>query len=126
MVAKDKLSPKQEKALDLIIKYYKSNGKGMTIEEIAEAVGVSRQTVSTWMNHNELFREEYDRRIRELNKYATAYAMNTMIELLECNHVPTRLGAAKDLLDRAGFKPAESLNLHTDADPVVIVDDMGG
>lgn len=29
--------------------------------------------MSSWMNHHKLFRSEYDRRICELNKYATAY-----------------------------------------------------
>ncbi len=125
-MAEKKLKPKQEQCLDLLIKNYKTTGKGMTLEEIAAAVGVSRQTVSKWMNHDELFRAEYDRRIRELNKYATAYAMSTLIELLESKHAPTRLGAAKDLLDRAGMKPAEDVNLHGDAVHVTIVDDMGG
>ena len=119
-MAEKRLNAKQEQCLDLLIKNYKISGKGMTIEEIAAEVGKSRQTVSTWMNHNELFRAEYDRRIRELNKYSTAYAMNTMIELLECEHAPTRLGAAKDLLDRAGFKPTEKLSVEKDV-PVVIM-----
>ena len=124
-MADDKLSTVQEKALDLIIKNYKRADGGMTIEEIAKAVKRSRQTVSSWMNHHKLFRSEYDRRIRELNKYATAYAMSTIIDLLSCNDERTRLGAAKDILDRGGFKPKDVVDV-SGVEPVIIIDDMGG
>lgn len=124
-MAKKALSAKQELALELLIKNYRMSGESLTIEDIAKIVGRSRQTVSSWINHNNAFREEYDRRIREMNKYAAAHAMNTMIELLDCKHQPTRLGAAKDLLDRAGYKPTEKIDVEG-VEPVIIVDDMGG
>ena len=119
-MAKKGLSAKQEQALELLIINNRMSGDSLTIEQLAQTIGRSRQTVSSWINHDDVFRAEYDRRIREMNKYAAAHAMNTMIELLDCKHQPTRLGAAKDLLDRAGYKPTEKVSVEEDV-PVVIM-----
>lgn len=48
-----KLSPTQIKAIDSIL-------EGMTLREVAECLGVSRQTVSDWKNHHSLFKAKLE------------------------------------------------------------------
>lgn len=45
------LKPRQLKALSLII-------AGHSLQEVADQLGITRQTVSKWSNHNEEFRAE--------------------------------------------------------------------
>lgn len=53
------LSIEQENAIDLLL-------QGKSDREVAEAVGVSRQTVTEWRNRNALFVAELNRRRREV------------------------------------------------------------
>ena len=53
------LSIEQENAIDLLL-------QGKSDREVAEAVGVSRQTVTEWRNGNALFAAELNRRRREV------------------------------------------------------------
>jgi len=56
----------QENAIELLI-------LGKTDREVAEAVGVARQTVTEWRNKNAVFEAELNRRRRELwSGYADA------------------------------------------------------
>ena len=55
-------------------------------------------------------------------KDVAAKAFNTEAALLKAKSEMVRLMAAKDILDRAGFKPDENINISTD--PVVIVNDL--
>lgn len=48
MKIKDKLNEKQENAIELIL-------QGMNDSQVAAQVGVSRQWVNTWRNHDEAF-----------------------------------------------------------------------
>lgn len=48
-----KLSLTQIKAIDLIL-------EGMTLREVAECLGVSRQTLSDWKNHHPLFKAKLE------------------------------------------------------------------
>lgn len=52
------LTIEQENAIDLLL-------QGKTDREVAEAVGVSRQTVNQWRNQNPLFAAELNRRRQE-------------------------------------------------------------
>ena len=53
------LSIEQENAIDLLI-------QGKPDKEVAAAVGVARQTVTTWRNHNADFAAELNIRRREI------------------------------------------------------------
>jgi transposase-like protein len=53
------LSSQQEAVVDLL-------GSGMNISEAAEKVGVTRQTVSEWVNRNPAFQAGLNRRRQEL------------------------------------------------------------
>lgn len=52
---RSRLSQKQLQAIELIM-------TGMTDKEVAEKVGVARQTVNEWRNHNPAFIAEMNRR----------------------------------------------------------------
>lgn len=58
-MANEELNEKQLKAIELLI-------KGESINDIATFLGVSRQSVSTWKNKNEMFKLELDRNVQEL------------------------------------------------------------
>jgi len=53
------LNVKQENAIDLLL-------QGQSDREVAEAVGVSRQTVTEWRNGNAVFGAELNRRRQEV------------------------------------------------------------
>lgn len=53
------LSVKQEQAIELLV-------EGKTVTEVAEEVGVTRQTVSEWKNHDPVFVAEFNRRRSEM------------------------------------------------------------
>ena len=53
------LNVEQENAIDLLL-------QGKSDREVAEAVGVSRQTVTEWRNHNSVFVAELNRRRQEI------------------------------------------------------------
>jgi len=58
---KEQLSEKQLMAIDLIL-------SGKVDREVAEAVGVSRSTISDWRNGNYLFQAELNKRRREIQE----------------------------------------------------------
>ncbi|ACA54988.1 carbon monoxide dehydrogenase [Clostridium botulinum] len=53
------LSQQQLKAIELLL-------KGTSINDIATITGVSRQTISTWKNKNEVFKAELDKSLQAL------------------------------------------------------------
>ena len=59
--AQNKLSQKQLTAIDMIL-------TGLNDREVAEALGVGRNTVNKWRNHNEDFQAELNERRRELKE----------------------------------------------------------
>ncbi|MHB9943655.1 carbon monoxide dehydrogenase [Clostridium sporogenes] len=53
------LSQQQLKAIELLL-------KGTSINDIATITGVSRQTISTWKNKNEVFKAELNKSLQDL------------------------------------------------------------
>ncbi|EPY2273710.1 helix-turn-helix domain-containing protein [Clostridium sp. FAM 1755] len=53
------LSQQQLKVIELLL-------KGTSINDIATITGVSRQTISTWKNKNEVFKAELDKSLQDL------------------------------------------------------------
>ncbi len=113
------LSEQQLLALELLIKNYNKKGQKKTTEQIAKEVGVSRQTLSRWMNHDEEFIEKYKEFVNAAIRTSVAAAQHTMVSLLHADDEKVRLGAAKDILDRAGFETVTDINV-TGNIPVVI------
>jgi len=125
-LAEKKLSKNQLEAIELLITKYRISENGMNLEEIATAVGVKRQTLYNWMHKDEMFIEEYDRRVKERVRYSTGAAAHKMFQLMSCGNRKVEQAAAKDILDRGGVKSADEINVSGDPLKVRIVDDMGG
>lgn len=115
-----KLKQHQIDAIELLITKYRISDGYTNLESIAKEVGVERQTLYNWMYKNDLFIEEYERRVRERSRYSAGPAINRMHSLLDHSDGKVQLGAAKDLLDRAGYKPTEKISVEEDV-PVVIM-----
>jgi hypothetical protein len=93
-----RLSPKQELALELTL-------EGQSDAEIAEAVGVTRQTVNLWRNRHPGFIAEVNRRRRQLAAKREARLETLMnevlqasLELIEARDPRVVLGLARLLL----------------------------
>lgn len=102
------LSAQQDHALAALL-------GGATVTAAAEAAGVSRQTVSGWVNRDSAFVAELRNRAAELRTAAMARleaavptALDTLAELLEHNDWRARVAAADRIL-RALDRPRPSL-----------------
>ncbi|MCD8068680.1 MAG: hypothetical protein LUE87_07305 [Lachnospiraceae bacterium] len=109
------LGTKQRKCLELLV-----SGK-FTQKEIAEQIKVSQQTICAWKKNAE-FMQEYNGQLKNAIRSMAAKAFRTETELLNADSEMVRLAAAKDILDRAGFKPDDNMNINIE--PVMIVDDL--
>jgi len=97
------LSPEQEQAIALIL-------TGKTDQAIADAVGMTRQTVNTWRNHNADFMaalnqqraviwEGHTERLREL----AGGAIDTLAEALQDDDPKEQRAAAVHILKACGL-----------------------
>lgn len=109
------LNSKQEKCIELMV------AGDRTQKEIAKTLRVSEATICNWKK-NEEFTSEYTSSLKNGMKDVAAKAFNTEVSLLKARSETVRLMAAKDILDRAGFKPDDNVNLNG-IETVVIVDD---
>lgn len=92
-----------------------------TQKEIAEILHVSEATICNWKKNQE-FINEYTSSLKNSMKDVAAKAFQTEVSLLRAKSEMVRLMAAKDILDRAGFKPDD--NIHLSSEPIVIVNDL--
>lgn len=106
------LNSKQIKCIELLV------GGDKTQKQIAEAIHVTEATICNWKK-NEEFNSEYTSSLKSSMKDVAAKAFRTEISLLNARSEMVRLMAAKDILDRAGFKPDDNVNLSV-PDPIVI------
>ena len=60
--------------------------------------------------------------MRQNLKGAVAKAFNTELQLLNARSEMVRLLAAKDVLDRAGFRPDDNVNANIDTDLHITID----
>lgn len=109
------LNSKQRKCIELMIT------GDRTQKEIAEILHVSEATICNWKK-NEDFMSEYTSSLKHSMKDVAAKAFQTEVMLLKARSEMVRLMAAKDILDRAGFKPDDNVNVNG-VGTVVIVDD---
>lgn len=104
------LKGKQRKCLEMMI-----TGE-YTQKEIAAQIGVTEQTIVNWKKNDE-FAEEYNSALKKQINLHAAAAFKTETELLKkADSDSVRLNAAKDILDRAGFKPRDEVSLIQHAD----------
>ena len=80
-------------------------------EALAEIVGCNRNTITVWRK-NEEFKEEYNKRLKEMWQDSEAIAANTMINLATKGDFK----ASKYILDSLGYAPTQKIeaDLHTD------------
>lgn len=97
------LSIEQQNAIDLLI-------TGMTDEEVATQVGVTRQTVNQWRNQNPLFAAELNRRREEAwgssvdgLRHLQARAVEVLKENLANKDARLRQQAAVQVLKASGL-----------------------
>lgn len=100
----EKLSIEQQKAIDLLI-------TGGSDADVARALGIARQTVWTWRNHNQLFIDELNGRIMELWRVQTNFLFSLVPEALQVladdlrqiDNFEARTAAAVHVLKCAGL-----------------------
>lgn len=93
-----KLSPQQAAAVDLLL-------SGQSVTAAAEAIGVERETLSRWRNHDPAFIAAFNERLAvqwESNGAklleARGRAIDTLIELLDSEDTAVKLKAAAALV----------------------------
>ena len=109
------LSLAQQRAIELLLLGYRD-------AEVAAAVGVTRQTVCNWRNHNEAFQAELIRRRLELWEAAkeelrglVEKAIKVFREALSSEDQKLRLGAAVHVLKCVGLYGHKSLDPEAEA-----------
>lgn len=111
------LSAKQRKCLELMVL------GTMKQKDIAKQINVTEKTVCEWKKKDE-FRAEYEYLIKLSIQSMAASALRTQQSLLGATNEMVRHLAAKDILDRAGFKATNKLEVDG-ALPIIIRDDLG-
>lgn len=104
------LNSKQKKCVELLV------SGSYTKIEIAEQCNIARKTINDWLNHNEEFKKEYEKAMAESIRSLAPKAKHTMSKLLEAESENVRFQAAKDILDRTGFKPKEQVEISKPVD----------
>ena len=94
------------KALEILV-----SGDYRTYEEVADRLKINRRTLYNWRNEEE-FSKELDRRIRIVVGGIAPRALKKLDELIDSKNEQVALQAAKDMLDRGGFKAAEKIDLN--------------
>lgn len=99
------LNKKQKKCIELMV------SGDMSQNEIAKTIGVIPGTISDWKKKDE-FREEYERANKIVINSIVPKAVQTVKSLLNADSEQVRLAAAKDVLDRAGYKAQDDIKLN--------------
>jgi len=98
-----KLSSKQLMAIDMIL-------MGSNDREVAESIGVGRNTVNKWRNHDEDFQAELNERRRELNEATQNRIRSLTQKALDAIEYALERGDARialEVLKMAGFAKLE-------------------
>ena len=117
------LKPKQKKCIKVMISGTKSQA------EIARELKISEQTICNWKKDGE-FAAELERANSLVIYSLVPKAINTIAALLNAESEQVQLAAAKDILDRAGYKAQEKLTvdgvLHTSEKLADVFSQIGG
>ena len=97
-----KMNDKQEKCINLMITTNK------TQKQIAKEIEVSEKTICEWKKQKE-FKNEIEKNIKENFGSLALDAQKELKKLLKSKSEYVRIQAAKDILDRAGYKPTERI-----------------
>ncbi|MGL5676832.1 MAG: phBC6A51 family helix-turn-helix protein [Cellulosilyticaceae bacterium] len=116
MQSKKELKPKQIKAIAMMVY------EGKSQKEAADELKLHYNTITNWKKDPD-FIEALNKEVRKGLDSASAQALKTMVGLLTCRSDIVKFNAAKDILDRTGFKPTDKQEIDL-TQQVVIVDDM--
>ena len=115
----------KEKALKLMLE------GNMTMQEIADDVKKTRRTLYNWLENDEEFKEEYERRLADMARMSRARlgvlvpkAINRAEDILENSR--NDIAAAnviKDVLDRTGHSSENIVKIEQEA-PVQIINNI--
>ena len=113
------LNPKQEKAVMLMALGEK------TQKEIAKEINITEKTLSAWKKLD-CFMAELER-LTKLNIQSLASkALKTHDKLLNARSEMVQYLTAKDILDRAGYKAAENINVESKNETIYKTDPFDG
>lgn len=102
---RERLTGRELQAIELMI------STNMTQLQIAEAVGVCDETVYRWTK-KPIFQAKLEEENKKRFRSLAIEAQKEMERLaLKGKQEYTRLQACKDILDRAGYKPKEEIDL---------------
>lgn len=103
----DELNEKQLKCINLMITSNK------TQKTIAKEIEVSEKTICEWKKKKE-FKDELQKQIQNNFSLLAIDAQKELKKLLKSKNEYIRIQAVKDVLDRAGYKPAERIKNELD------------
>lgn len=103
----DELNEKQLKCINLMITENK------TQKTIAKEIEVSEKTICEWKKKKE-FKDELQKQIQNNFSLLAIDAQKELKKLLKSKNEYIRIQAVKDVLDRAGYKPAERIKNELD------------
>ena len=109
------LNPKQRKCIEFMLE------GNMTQKQMAELLNVTENTISNWKKNDE-FMSEYNTTLKSNINAVAAKAFTTQMKLLNARSEMVKYMVSKDILDRAGFKPSEKIDLSLE--PVTILNDL--
>ena len=101
------LKTRQKKCIEMLV------SGAMTQADVAAALKVSEQTICNWKK-NEEFAEELAAANRLVISSLVPAAVQRTKALLNAESEAVQLAAAKDILDRAGYKPQDNIKLNAD------------
>lgn len=96
------LNEKQMQCIRLMV------AENKTQKQIANELKITEQTICNWKKDKE-FKGEIDKNIKENFGSLAIEAQKELKKLLKSNNEYIKIQAAKDILDRAGFKPTERI-----------------
>ncbi len=96
------LNKKQQKCIILMVTTNK------TQKEIAKEIEVSENTICEWKK-DENFKEEIKKEMKDNFGSLAVEAQQKLKKLLNSKNENIQMQAAKDILDRAGYKPTERI-----------------
>ena len=101
------LKPRQKKCIEMLV------SGAMTQADVAAALKVTEQTICNWKK-NEEFAAELAAANRLVISSLVPAAVQHTKALLNAESEAVQLAAAKDILDRAGYKPQDNIKLNAD------------
>ena len=110
------LKPKQIKYLELMVR------GDMTDKEIATSINITQKTICEWKKKNKEFQEEYNNIMRSSLQFAAPKAFRKQLSLLNSKNDMVAHLAAKDIMDRAGFKPIDKVEADVDTTLNITID----